>query len=54
MMKIAEIFGKRKVGVDGDGTWVLLFCDNLKARVNYQVQNFLDMQICSCIKLLKI
>ena len=39
MMKIAEIFVKRKVGVNGDGTWVLLFCDNLKARVNDQVQN---------------
>ena len=38
-MKIAEIFVKHKVEVFGGDTWVILFCDNLKAHENDQVQN---------------
>ena len=39
MMKIKEIFVKHKVEVHGSDMWVILFCDNLKAHVNDQVQN---------------
>lgn len=38
MMNILEIFVKLKVKVHGADTWVLLFCDNLKAHVNDQIQ----------------
>ena len=37
MMKIADIFVKHTVEVYGSDTWVLVFCDNLKAGVNNQV-----------------
>ena len=54
MMNISERFFKHIVGVCGADTCVLFFCDHFKAHVNYQVQNILDMQRCSCITFLRI
>ena len=39
MENLAHNFVRRKIEMHGEDTWVIAFCDNLKAHVNEQVRD---------------